>query len=102
MLEILTQWWGIIGVVVMLVICYFVYGLEATKGHVKDLIFLAEKKAREKCLETGKEKFEWVVEHGYSYLPSGLKLFISKDLFAAIVQAVFDKMVDWAEAQELK
>ena len=102
MLDFLGQWWGILGVLVILVITYFVYGFEVAKGHVVKLIFIAEEKAREKCLETGRQKFEWVVENGYTYLPTALKLFITKELFAAIVQSVFDKVVDWAESQELR
>ncbi len=101
-MEFLTQWWGIIGVVVLLVITYFVYGFEVAKGHVVKLIFVAEEKAREKCLVTGREKFDWVVHNGYPYLPNALKIFITKELFAAIVQSVFDKMVGWAEGQELR
>jgi hypothetical protein len=102
MLDFLSQWWGILGVVVLMVIAYFIYGFEVVKGHIVKLIFIAESEARKKCLETGKQKFEWVLETGYTYLPAALKLFISKELFALIVQGIFDKIVDWAEAQELR
>lgn len=102
MLEFLSSWWGILGAVIILVLTYFIYGFETAKSHVVKLIFIAEEQAREKCLETGRQKFDWVLENGYLYLPNPLKLFITKELFAAIVQSIFDKIVDWAESQELR
>lgn len=39
------------------------------------------------------EKFAWVVEHGYQYLPKWLKFFLSEEAFRALVQSIFDSIV---------
>ena len=100
MLEIVSQYWGII-VAVLGLIGFAIYDYEKFKSRVVSLIFIAEEKSRELCLETGQKKFEWVVQNGYKYLPAVLKLVLSEELFKALVQHIFDKVVKWAEKQEL-
>jgi len=100
-LQFISSWWGLLFVVIALVLM-FIFQRQQLKRLAIRLIFLAEERARQYALKTGKEKFSWVVEHGYQYVPVWLKLFITKAAFAAIVQAAFDSIVDWAERQELR
>ena len=100
-LEFLLSWWGLI-TVAALVGVYLVCDYESTKDKIVKLIFVAEERAREKALETGQEKFEWVVFHGYQYVPAWLRVFLSEDAFRKLVQDIFDGIVDWAEAQQVR
>ncbi len=95
-LEHALSWWGILAIV-LAAGGYAVYDYEAFRAKVVNLIFIAEEKAREKCLETGRDKMDWVIQNGYPYLPAWLKLFISDSAFRVLIQAIFDGLVDWAE-----
>ncbi len=96
----IQAWWGLIGLLVIFSI-KAVLDWEGTVKRIRELIFLAEELARKQVLKTGKEKFEWVKNNGYSYLPSWLRLFISEALYAKIVQEIFDKIKEWAENDDL-
>ncbi|UNC91708.1 hypothetical protein [Candidatus Contubernalis alkaliaceticus] len=95
------QWWGLL-LLTMVLVGYLFYDYEAAKKKIAVLIFVAEEQAREKCLRSGQEKFEWVVKNGYNYLPIWLKLIISEEAFKVLVQSIFDNMVKWAENQRLR
>ena len=99
-LEFVISWWGLIALVVIFAL-KLIFDYEATLKRIRELIFLAEEHARKEALKTGQEKFEWVKEQGYQYLPATLKLFLSKELFGLLVQAVFDKLIGWAESKNL-
>jgi hypothetical protein len=97
----LTNWWGLVGVAVALVVGLIFYR-KATIEMIKTLIFVAEEKARHGILTTGAEKKAWVIENGYQYLPAAVKTFISKQMFGILVQYVFDQLVKWAEKNQLR
>ncbi len=101
LLEFLVSWWGLI-IVFFFFIAYGIHDYEATKKTIVGLIFIAEERAREKALETGEQKFNWVVFNGYKYLPGWLRLFMSEELFKVLVQNIFDKLVIWAENQNFR
>lgn len=100
MLQFIQSWWGIIVAVIALVVLA-IFDWQRFKKRVLQLIFFIEEQARKKAIETGKEKFEWVAEHGYQYVPGWAKLFVSEAAFRLIVQKVFDSVFKWAEAQNL-
>jgi len=99
-LEFLGSWWGVIGILILFGIELY-FEREVAVKRIRDLIFLAEEKGRKGVLKTGEEKFEWVLENGYGYLPPVMKQFISKALFATFVQSVFDRIMEWAQSKSL-
>jgi len=99
-LDFLMNYWGIIGVVVLFGIELYREREVAVK-RIRDLMFLAEEKGRKHILKTGEEKFNWVLDNGYAYMPPILKTFVSKDLFAALVQSVYDQIMKWADEHAL-
>jgi len=98
--DFVLSYWGLIGLALIFVL-KAIFDWEATKKRIRDLIFLAEELAQKKILETGKEKFEWVKNNGYAYLPKWLKLVISEELFEKIVQNIFDRIKEWAKGEDL-
>ena len=106
-----SDWWGLIAVGLFFVAWGF-WNFEQAKDYVTRLIFMAEEKARKKALETGQERFEWVVDHGLMYMPAKLKLALAflatvlgttkQELFRKFVQYVFDTAMNWIKARELE
>lgn len=99
-IELVNDYWGI-GAVILGGLGYFFTHKKASIAYAKkvasDAILSAERKAEDLALNTGEEKFSWVVDKGYSYLPPIVKTFVSKELFAVLVQAVFDKAKKFAK-----
>ncbi len=95
------QWWGLL-LLAMALVGYLLYDYEAAKKKIAVLIFIAEERARQKTLVSGKQKFEWVVQNGYRYLPVWLRMILSEEAFRTLVQSIFDNMVKWAEKQQLR
>lgn len=90
------QFWGLIALLVCVVL-YRETAFSFAKQKAAHLMLIAEKRAEEFLLETGRDKFEWVVEKGYSILPAVVKMFISYKVFRIIVQELFDAAIDYAE-----
>ena len=99
-LNFLFSWWGLIALLAIFVL-KLIFDYDGTVKMVRGLIFLAEEKARQEVLKTGEEKFQWVVANGYQYLSATLKLFLSEELFAKLVQHIFNRIKEWAEAKQL-
>jgi len=95
-LEFLLDWTGLIAVAVILVV-KAIYDYEKVTKLVRDWIFLAEERATEYALEHGKQKKQWVIEHGYKYLPAWMKLVVGKRMFGMLVQNIFDKIKKWLQ-----
>jgi len=100
MIDFLLQYWGIIAAV-LLIGLELILEREAAVKRIRDLIFMAEEKARKGVLKTGEDKFEWVVENGYKYLPPVLKVILTEEAFRLLVQTIFDGIMSWAEDKEL-
>ena len=97
--DFLFSWWGLLALFIILIIELLIEGTIMGK-RVRDLIFLAEELSRRQVLKTGQEKFEWVKANGYQYLPPILKTILSEHLFGLIVQAIFDKIMEWANSKK--
>ncbi len=110
-LAFISAWWGLFAVG-LFVIAYCLLYWEQAKDYATRFIFMAEEMARKKAMEAGQAKFEWVVANGLLYMPAKLKIFIAflatilgttkQELFGKFVQYVFDNVIEWAEAQELR
>lgn len=100
MVDFLMQYWGII-VAALLIGLELIIEREAAVKRIRDLIFMAEEKARKGVLRTGEDKFEWVVDNGYKYLPPVLKVVLTEKAFRLLVQTIFDGIMDWASDKGL-
>jgi len=100
-LAFVREYFGLIGIAVLFGIKLAV-DYNRARDKIKSLIFVAEERARDLLLTTGEKKFNWVCVNGYQYLPAWLRLVMSQAMFCDLVQKVFDTMVNWAEAQELR
>ena len=97
MLAFLQEWWGLLTVALLGGVSWALLGWSGLKSRLRSLIFMAEGRARDFALKTGKDKMDWVVGNGYSYLPTPLKLFLTEAAFRKVAQYVFNKLVRWAE-----
>lgn len=94
-IDFVFSYWGLIGLVALFILEFF-REREVAKARVKELIFLAEEKAQKKVLKSGQQKFDWVVEQGYQYLPPIVQLFMTKEAYQLLVQSIFDRIKAWA------
>ena len=91
--------------VIMLVLTILFGGLSLYLKTRKDLIDVAKERivdAEMKYKDTthaNGEKFNWVVDTLYSYVPAPLKVIFTKELICHIVQSTFDTMEHYAETQ---
>jgi hypothetical protein len=97
--SILSQYWGIIAVVVVGVVYFFTHrkvALSFAKGKILSFMLAAEKQAEALLLKDGESKKQWVIET-YNFLPTAVKLFVSKPLFAGLVQIIYDAAIGLAK-----
>ncbi|MBZ4664711.1 MAG: hypothetical protein JG776_2435 [Caloramator sp.] len=87
----MPELWGIVAVLAILVIYYFV-NREYAKKLALEFMFYVEKKAEELALTEGKKKFYYVVSQ-YDKLPAFVKAVITPDQFAQMVQQLFDEAI---------
>lgn len=92
--------WGLL-VIAAVAVFYFVthrkVAIAYAVSRIKTGMLAAEKAAETLVLTNGQAKLAWVVDKGYDYLPAAVRLFVSKPLFAALIQREFNVAVAWAE-----
>ena len=71
--------------------------LVTVRSSAEEYIARAEKEF--KGTQRGGEKFEWVVSCIFALIPSKVRLFITREMIAEIVQSAFDCMADYAAAK---
>lgn len=91
-----------IAVTVLMVLLGFVASYIKTKSNLiskaGDFINQAEEDYKS-VAKAGNEKFNWVVETLYGYVPVPMRFVITKQFVSNAVQAVFDKMAEYATKQ---
>ena len=95
------NWVQILIDILMVVFGFLVWYLKTKTTllqQAEDAINSAEK-AYESVAKAGNEKFEFCVEILYNYVPAPLKIFITRDMIAGIVQTAFNSMANYAEQQ---
>jgi hypothetical protein len=104
-IDLVSQYWGV-GAVAVGAGIYFVthksIAISYAKTKISKLMLAAEKAAEQLVLNTGSEKFDWVVDKGYDLLPSAVRIFISKPLFKSLVQELFDEAKAFALKHQIK
>jgi len=87
--------------VVAVIVLELVFEYELAVKRLKDIFMAAEEKAKAGLFDTMEEKYEWVLENGYKYLPPVLKIVITKDLFKKFVTTVYNKGMKFLTSKEL-
>lgn len=91
--------------IIMLILTVVFGGLSLYLKTKTDLMEIAKYKIAEAeseyydATKAGGEKFEWVVNVLYTYLPSPLRLVFTKESIGMIVQKVFDGVETYASIQ---
>ncbi|MEW6724473.1 MAG: hypothetical protein AB1331_06075 [Bacillota bacterium] len=90
----ITAFWGILAVVIGFVV-WALLDFSSAKTFAVSLMLQAERLAEELVLETGKAKMDWVVSKTYPLLPKWVRLFVSQEIWRAILQRLYDQAVEW-------
>ncbi len=85
------DFWGLLLVVAAFII-YLVSQGRAKAGKILlSLMLRLEKQAEEYALQTGEEKFRFVVERGYQLLPEYIKMFITYRMFVELANELYEE-----------
>ena len=87
---------------ILSIICSFVAILISYYFHIRKILEHEALDAINKAEETdkiGKEKMELAIDTVYNSLPAVVKPFITRVLLETIIQAVFDKVEEYAQKQ---
>lgn len=88
-LSTLQSYWGII----LFVICFVIYLVSQGKTRatqiILSLMLRAEKEAESLLLQTGDQKFAFVVDKGYQLLPRTVRLFITYAMFEDMAKLLY-------------
>lgn len=91
----------ILGIIVLVMFAIFLYAIleyEKFKKCVYDLMQTAEQYAEEYQLETGQQKFEFVVMIAWTNLPPILRIFVTRRMIEKIIQHTYDEMRGFIKA----
>lgn len=85
------EFWGLLVVLVAFIIYLFSQGRAKAGKIVLSLMLRLEKQAEEYALQTGEEKFAFVVERGYQLLPRYVRLIISYKMFVELADKLYNE-----------
>lgn len=85
------EFWGLLLVVVVFIIYLVSQGRAKAGRIVLSLMLRLEKQAEEYALQTGEEKFGFVVEKGYQLLPRYVRLVISYRMFEELAGKLYEE-----------
>ena len=85
------DYWGLLLVVVAFIIYLISQGRAKAGRIVLSLMLRLEKQAEEYALQTGEEKFGFVVEKGYQLLPRYVRMVISYKMFEELAGKLYEE-----------
>lgn len=85
------DYWGLLLVAVVFIIYLISQGRAKAGQIVLSLMLRLEKQAEEYALQTGEEKFGFVVEKGYQLLPRYVRLVISYKMFVELADRLYNE-----------
>ena len=88
-INLLLPYWGIIAVVFGFG-GYALFQHDSAKKIILSLIIRIEKEAESLALNTGADKFQFLVERGYQLLPTPARLFITLPMFESLAQSLYN------------
>lgn len=89
-----------LGVIAVILVVYFFFNRAYAKKLALEFMLYVEKKAEELAISEGSSKFEWVVNQ-YDKLPDFVRMLMSQEAFAKLVQKLFDQAVSIIKDKEL-
>ena len=96
MKEYLWDWRFVIAVALGLIL-WIVFNWERAKVIAFNGMLRAKALAKDHVLNSGQEQEDWVVDRVYPCLPSGFKLFVSRDTFRKFVRWLYQVGKDWLD-----
>ncbi|HHY27708.1 MAG TPA: hypothetical protein GX523_13385 [Desulfitobacterium dehalogenans] len=90
-LSYVQNFWGLLLVVAVFIIYLFSQGRAKAGKILLSLMLRLEKQAEEYALQTGEEKFGFVVERGYQLLPKYVKMFITYKMFVELANKLYEE-----------
>lgn len=90
-LEYVQNFWGLLLVAAVFIIYLISQGRAKAGQIVLSLMLRLEKQAEEYALQTGEEKFGFVVEKGYQLLPKYVRLVISYKMFEELAGKLYEE-----------
>ncbi|WP_019851535.1 hypothetical protein [Desulfitobacterium sp. PCE1] len=87
----IQNFWGLLLVVAVFIIYLISQGKAKAGKIVLSLMLRLEKQAEEYALQTGEEKFGFVVEKGYQILPKYVRLIFSYNMFVELADRLYDE-----------
>ncbi len=86
-----NQFWGLLLVMAVFIIYVISQGRAKAGKIVLSLMLRLEKQAEEYALQTGEEKFGFVVEKGYQLLPRYVRLVLSYKMFEELAGKLYEE-----------
>ncbi len=86
-----NQFWGLLLVMAVFIIYLISQGRAKAGQIVLSLMLRLEKQAEEYALQTGEEKFGFVVEKGYQLLPKYVRLVLSYKMFEELAGKLYEE-----------
>ncbi|WP_018306362.1 hypothetical protein [Desulfitobacterium hafniense] len=86
-----NQFWGLLLVMAVFIIYVISQGRAKAGKIVLSLMLRLEKQAEEYALQTGEEKFGFVVEKGYQLLPRYVRLVLSYKMFEELAGRLYEE-----------
>ncbi|AFL99779.1 hypothetical protein Desde_1354 [Desulfitobacterium dehalogenans ATCC 51507] len=87
--------WGLLLVVAAFIIYLLSQGRAKAGKILLSLMLRLEKQAEEYALQTGEEKFGFVVERGYQLLPKYVKIVITNKMFVELANKLYEEAKDY-------
>lgn len=98
----IQNFWGLLLVVAVFIIYLISQGRTKAGKIVLSLMLRLEKQAEEYALQTGEEKFGFVVEKGYQLLPKYVRLVFSYNMFVELAERLYDEAKNYLSSLEEK
>ncbi|AFM02396.1 hypothetical protein Desde_4135 [Desulfitobacterium dehalogenans ATCC 51507] len=98
----IQNFWGLLLVVAVFIIYLISLGRTKAGKIVLSLMLRLEKQAEEYALQTGEEKFGFVVEKGYQLLPKYVRLIFSYKMFVELADRLYDDAKNYLMSLEGK
>ena len=99
--DFIFSYWGLV-VLLVVIITKAALDLERFMERLQILILVVEDKARDWALERGREKFIWVRESGYVYMPGWVKFVLSEKLYEKMIQRIYEEVFNFLKTEGLK
>lgn len=96
-LAFLSANWANIVLAVLIVVGLVVLFVSKRNKLVLQFMIMAEKKAKERSLETGESKLDFVIEGVLSRLPLIVRVFVTKDMLETVVEKLLKKAYDYVD-----